>query len=291
MPTLFSAGRYLLLCLLAASLAAPAAAQFTVEPLPMAPGAAPPATPFQGRPVRITLDQPTASVKVVWRPNSAIPDTVSLDPTGTTFEWTPTRAGVASIVTPEGSQNVSVRYSSYPATGIFILIVAGTILFGGARLCDGQAARRRRGAAPVPARHMSLRPLAPIALLIALAGALAPAATAQFREPPPPLREALLAPETAAPDNGPPPDPWLGIDKAQHFTFSALFVLAGQYVLTDKAGLSDGRALPIACAGTLALGLAKEVADANRPRRPLFSWRDLAADAAGVAVGAAVVAL
>ena len=140
---------------------------------------------------------------------------------------------------------------------------------------------------------MSLRPLAPIALILALAGglALAPAATAQLREPPPPLRQALLAPETAAPDNGPPADPWLGIDKAQHFTFSALFVLAGQYVLTDKAGVPDGRALPIACAGTLALGLAKEIADANRPRRPLFSWRDLAADAAGVAVGAVVVAL
>ena len=142
MPMLSTAGRdllaCLLLCLLAAGLGAPAAAQFTVEPLPMAPGAAPPATPFQGQPVRITLDQPTASVKVVWRPNSAIPDTVSLDPTGTTFEWTPTRAGVASIVTPEGSQNVSVRYSSYPATGIFILIVAGTILFGGAGFAMGK---------------------------------------------------------------------------------------------------------------------------------------------------------
>ena len=130
--------RLLLACLFAAAFAAPAAAQFTVEPLPMTQGAEPPATPFQGRPVRITLDQPTASVKVVWRPNSAIPDTVALDPTGQSFEWTPTRAGVASIVTPEGSQNVSVRYSSYPASGILILIVAGTILFGGAGFAMGQ---------------------------------------------------------------------------------------------------------------------------------------------------------
>ena len=128
----------LLGCLLALALPAPAAAQFTVEPLPMTQGAEPPATPFQGRPVRITLDQPTASVKVVWRPNSAIPDTVALDPAGTSFEWTPTRAGVASIVTPEGSQNVSVRYSGYPASGILILILAGTILFGGAGFAMGK---------------------------------------------------------------------------------------------------------------------------------------------------------
>lgn len=124
--------------LLAAFLALPASAQFTVEALPLAQGEEPPAQPIQGHPARITLDQPTTDVKVVWRPNSAIADTVVLDPTGTSFEWTPTRAGVASIVTPEGSQNVSVRYSSYPGAGIFILIIAGTILFGGAGFAMGK---------------------------------------------------------------------------------------------------------------------------------------------------------
>jgi uncharacterized protein YfiM (DUF2279 family) len=126
-----------------------------------------------------------------------------------------------------------------------------------------------------------------LAALLALA--LSAPAEAQFREAPS-LREAMLATDAAPP----PPqqnDRWIALDKAQHFTFSALFVLAGQYVLTDKAGLSEGEALPIACGGALALGLAKEVADANRPRHPLFSWKDLVADAAGVAVGAAIVAL
>ena len=130
--------RILLACLFAAVLAAPASAQFIVETLPLAPGDEPPAQPIQGQAVRITLDEPTESVKVVWRPNSAIPDTVALDPSGTSFEWTPSRAGVASIVTPEGSQNVSVRYDSYPASGIFILIIAGTILFGGAGFAMGK---------------------------------------------------------------------------------------------------------------------------------------------------------
>ena len=133
-----------------------------------------------------------------------------------------------------------------------------------------------------------------LAALLALA--CSSSAAAQFRESPLPLREALLAPETAVFESAPGQNPaqndrWIAMDKAQHFTFSALFVLAGQYVLTDKAGVSDGTALPIACGGTLALGLAKEVADHYRPRRRYFSWKDLVADAAGVAVGAAIVAL
>ena len=133
--------------------------------------------------------------------------------------------------------------------------------------------------------------MSPRLCLALLALAVSIPAEAQLLEAPPPLREALLDHALPAPDDRPPPDPWFGIDKAQHFTFSALFVLAGQYVLTDKADLSGGRALPLACGGTLALGLAKEIHDANRPRRPLFSWKDLAADAAGVALGAAIVVL
>lgn len=122
----------------AALLAAPASAQLTFEPLPAAPGEAAPAQPVQGQPVRITLPGPATSVKVVWRPNSAIPDTVTLDPTGSSFVWTPTRAGVASVVTPDGAQNVSVRYASYPSSGILILILAGAILFGGAGFAMGK---------------------------------------------------------------------------------------------------------------------------------------------------------
>ncbi len=89
---------------------------------------------------------------------------------------------------------------------------------------------------------------------------------------------------------GAPPDDWLGRDKALHLGASFLITLSGQYVLVDKADLSNGRALPVSAGVALALGLAKEVADSRRPRHPLFSWRDLAADAAGVALAAAVTA-
>ena len=87
------------------------------------------------------------------------------------------------------------------------------------------------------------------------------------------------------------PDEWLGRDKALHAGGSFLLTLSGQYVLTDKAGLSDARALPVSAAAALALGLVKEVSDSRRARHPLFSWRDLAADAAGVALAALVVGL
>ena len=93
------------------------------------------------------------------------------------------------------------------------------------------------------------------------------------------------------PEAAPPGDAWIARDKAMHLGASFLLTLSGQYVLTDKSGLSGGRALPVAAGSALALGLLKEVADSRRPRDPHFCWRDLAADAAGVALAAAVVGL
>ncbi len=128
--------------LVAALLAPSAAAQFTLTPLPYEEADEAPEAPIQGRPVQITLEQPVDRVEVVWRPNSAVSDTVALDATGTSFVWRPTRAGVARIALITGGErveeNVSVRYDRYPGSGIFILIVAGTILFGGAGFAMGK---------------------------------------------------------------------------------------------------------------------------------------------------------
>ena len=88
-----------------------------------------------------------------------------------------------------------------------------------------------------------------------------------------------------------PPDLWLGPDKALHAGGSFLITLSAQYALTDKAGLSNGEALPVSAAVALALGVAKEVRDSRRAVGPHFSWRDLAADALGVALAAAVTRL
>lgn len=95
----------------------------------------------------------------------------------------------------------------------------------------------------------------------------------------------------AARDTTAPPDDWLGRDKALHVGSSLLLTLSGQYLLVDKAGLSNAEALPVAASTTLLLGVMKEVTDSRRTPHPLFSWRDLAADAAGVLVAAALVSL
>lgn len=124
------------------ALAVPATAQISFDPLPLPAEEEPPDAPIVDRPVRVSLDAPADTVTVTWRPNSAIPETVVLNVTGTSFEWTPSRSGVARIDVISGgetvSQNVSVRYASYPASGIFILIIAGTILFGGAGFAMGK---------------------------------------------------------------------------------------------------------------------------------------------------------
>jgi putative lipoprotein len=99
------------------------------------------------------------------------------------------------------------------------------------------------------------------------------------------------APSPARADSLRPPDNWLGHDKVLHFSASFLLTLSGQYVLTDKGGLSDGDALPLSAGAALGLGLAKEVADSRRAVGPHFSLRDLAVDALGVALGALVTRL
>lgn len=131
------------------------------------------------------------------------------------------------------------------------------------------------------------------AVLVASAAAAQPVAPAYgsfgLDGLPPP--EALSAARRPPADGAALPDEWLARDKALHLGASFLLTLSGQYVLVDKAGLSNADALPVSAGSALALGLVKEVADARRVRGPHFCWRDLAADAAGVALAAAVVAL
>ena len=129
--------RTLALLLLGFVVALPATGQITFRPAPVENGE--PASLIKGHSTVVTLDSFAEHVQVIWRPNSAISDTVTLHVSGQTFTWTPTQAGVATMTTSNGtSQNISVRYDSYPASGIFILIIAGTILFGGAGFAMGK---------------------------------------------------------------------------------------------------------------------------------------------------------
>lgn len=84
-----------------------------------------------------------AEIDILYRPNSDTSFAKTLPPTdaaGAT-EWTPLDAGLVRLsVRAAGSKtvlfqrDVSVRFGSFPGGGIFIMVLAGTLLFGGAAL-------------------------------------------------------------------------------------------------------------------------------------------------------------
>lgn len=84
-------------------------------------------------------------------------------------------------------------------------------------------------------------------------------------------------------------DPWIGPDKLMHFSATFLLTLSGQYFLENKMRLEDLRAVPVAAGTAFALGLFKELADSQRQHRPLFSWRDMAWNSAGIAAAVIVI--
>ena len=77
-------------------------------------------------------------------------------------------------------------------------------------------------------------------------------------------------------------DPWLGPDKALHFSVSAGLALGGYGIAAALIDAEPARAA-IAAGFALILGLAKEVYDAGRGG--LFSGKDLVWDVLGAGVG------
>ncbi|MEM1041743.1 MAG: hypothetical protein AAGI91_03855 [Bacteroidota bacterium] len=106
-----------------------------------------------------------------------------------------------------------------------------------------------------------------------------------------PSSPALSHPRTLTLSDTTLADPWFGRDKALHAAGSFLLTLSAQYVLTAKLSADEGTAIPIAAGTAFSLGLAKEVADSRRPVNPLFSTRDLVADAVGVALAVGLILL
>ncbi|MGI9173915.1 MAG: hypothetical protein ACR2GR_01165 [Rhodothermales bacterium] len=115
--------RAALLLLLAAALALPARGQFFAEGTRI----------YRGEAIDVAVPQGADTLVVTYRPSSAISHTVML-PTGgaRSVSWTPEEAGVVALSAGGTSENVSVRFRSVPPGGLLILLLAGTILFGGA---------------------------------------------------------------------------------------------------------------------------------------------------------------
>lgn len=91
--------------------------------------------PTEGEPITITLEKPAEMLVVTYRPNSAVThrDTFRMQPAANVFEWTPDRAGIVALSVPEqGGKNISVQFQGLSTSGIAVMIVAASLLFGGA---------------------------------------------------------------------------------------------------------------------------------------------------------------
>lgn len=96
---------------------------------------------------------------------------------------------------------------------------------------------------------------------------------------------------SAADAGSQPRDRWLAMDKAKHVGGSMLWTVSTQYVLVVKGDVSDAHALPWSVASAASVGVAKEVYDRYRGPTAHFSWKDLAADAVGIALGTGLIVL
>jgi len=85
----------------------------------------------------------------------------------------------------------------------------------------------------------------------------------------------------------PPPDNWFGSDKLKHF-FVAAFTQTVAYSALQAARVRHDQALAGAWAVTATVSIAKEVHD--RRSYGLFSYRDLAWDAAGAGAASLLIA-
>jgi uncharacterized protein YfiM (DUF2279 family) len=100
---------------------------------------------------------------------------------------------------------------------------------------------------------------------------------------PPPLRPDTIPPAVtrAAAMHQPGDDAWIAEDKLQHLGMS--FAATAFSYAGARTVLEPDPALVVAGSAALLAGIAKEIHDARSGRR--FSFRDLAWDAAGVALG------
>ncbi len=87
--------------------------------------------PVTGTVCTIQTNSNDTSIVITYRPNSNIEKKEVLKSNNSIFEWIPKKEGVVSIKSSNETINVSVRYQNFSVSGLFVLLFAGTVLFGG----------------------------------------------------------------------------------------------------------------------------------------------------------------
>ncbi|MDZ7724679.1 MAG: hypothetical protein U5R06_18195 [candidate division KSB1 bacterium] len=78
-------------------------------------------------------------------------------------------------------------------------------------------------------------------------------------------------------------DRWFALDKAHHFTTSAVLTGLGYYAARQEAGFDNRFAAGAAAGVSISLGIGKECYDHK------FSYKDLFADILGIAAGLFII--
>lgn len=118
------AGALLLLALAAALVAVPgASAQITASPERL----------VVGQPTTLSFGAPADTVVVTYRPGSRTSSVDTLAAAGaSTVSWTPRAAGLVQVGAAGTRTTLSVRFARTPLSGLFVMLGAGLVLFGGA---------------------------------------------------------------------------------------------------------------------------------------------------------------
>ena len=82
--------------------------------------------------------------------------------------------------------------------------------------------------------------------------------------------------------------PIIGFDKIQHAAVSCLLTLSGQYIMENKSGFDENKALSYSASSAVTIGLIKELNDAQTKGRS-FSWGDMIANGVGIAIAVFII--
>ena len=77
-------------------------------------------------------------------------------------------------------------------------------------------------------------------------------------------------------------------DKIQHAAVSCLLTLSSQYIMVNKSGFDEHKALSYSVSSSALIGLAKEVNDCQTKEKP-FDWGDLIANGVGIAIAVFII--
>lgn len=99
-------------------------------------------SPKVGQRITLTFGTTVDTLLVTYRPNSSVAnrDTISINPPATSVEWASAYPGLVALAYVDKSQspparvtrNLSVRFDGLSVSGLVVMLLAGTILFGGA---------------------------------------------------------------------------------------------------------------------------------------------------------------